>query len=205
MQELILTLRNRHIHKCDLSNLCNTLEINIEFGSIRNDGKKSDVDHCPQSPHIEYDETCNLGLVKGHYFINDYTELTSYSLDNYEEIKDIEDCNQICKELKFNGRYKRGNDIFIKAFQLLKMLMDNVDKLIAPMELTDGVLNTQFYDKVNDYKTLEYNFKNCILEEYVAKIKINMEYYLVLKPLPLSINTCLIYVGFTTVTYNKSL
>ena len=56
VQELLLTLRNRHIHKCDLSNLCNTLEINIELISIRNDGKKSDVDHCPQSPHIEYDE-----------------------------------------------------------------------------------------------------------------------------------------------------
>ena len=39
------------------------------------------------------------------------------------------------------------------------MLMDNVDKLITPMELTDEVLNTQFYDKVDDYKTLEYNKK----------------------------------------------
>ena len=56
LQELILTLRNRHIHKCDLSNLCNTLEINIKLISIRNDGKKSDVDHYPQSPPIEYDE-----------------------------------------------------------------------------------------------------------------------------------------------------
>ena len=39
------------------------------------------------------------------------------------------------------------------------------------MELTDEVLNTQFYYKVNDYKTLEYNKKNCRLEEYVAKDK----------------------------------
>ena len=38
------------------------------------------------------DEKYNLGLVKGHYFINDYTELTSYCLDNYEELKDIKDC-----------------------------------------------------------------------------------------------------------------
>ena len=42
--------------------------------------------------------------------------------------------------------------------------MDNVDKLITPMELTDEVLNTQFYYKVNDYKTLEYNL-NCRLED----------------------------------------
>ena len=50
------------------------------------------------------------------------------------------------------------------------MLGDNVDKVTTPMELTDEVLNTQFYYKVNDYKTLEYNL-NCILEEYVAKYK----------------------------------
>ena len=81
-----------------------------------------------------------MGLAKGHYFINDYTELTSYSLGNYEEIKDINDCNKIFK--KYNDKYKKCNDRFIKAFQLFKMLMNSVDKLIAPMELTDEVLNT---------------------------------------------------------------
>ena len=54
---------------------------------------------------------------------------------------------------KYNDKYKKCNDRFIKAFQLFKMLMDNVDKLITPMELTDEVLNTQFHDKVDDYKT----------------------------------------------------
>jgi len=82
-----------------------------------------------------------VGLVKGHYFINDYTELTSSSLDN-----------KIYN--KFNDKYKKGNDRFITSFQLFKMMMDNVDKPITPMELTDEVLNTQFYDKVDDYKTL---------------------------------------------------
>ena len=55
LQELILTLKNRHIHTYDLFNLCNTLEINIELIPIRTDGKKSDVEHYLQSPHIEYD------------------------------------------------------------------------------------------------------------------------------------------------------
>ena len=91
-------------------------------------------------------------MVKGHCFINDYTELISYCLDNYEEIKDIKDCNKIYK--KFNDKYKRGNDRFIKAFQVFKVLMDNVDKLITPMELTSEVLNTHFYYKAEGYKTL---------------------------------------------------
>ena len=32
--------------------------------------------------------------------------------------------------------------------------MNSVDSLITPMELTDDIMNTQFYDKVADYKTL---------------------------------------------------
>ena len=58
----------------------------------------------------------------------------------------------------------------MKSSQIFKMLMDNVGKLITPMELADEVLNTQLYAKVNGYNTLEYNL-NCRLEEYVAKDK----------------------------------
>ena len=90
-------------------------------------------------------------MVKGHYFINDCTELT-YCLDNYEEIKYIKDCNKMYREI--NDKYKRGSGKVIKTFQVFRMLMDSVDKLITPMGLTDDVLNTQFYDKVDDYKTL---------------------------------------------------
>ena len=146
-------MRNRHIHKCDLSNVCDTLEIHIELISLRNDGETNRVEHYGK----DFDEKYNLGLVKGHYFINDYTELTSYCLDHYEEIKDMKDCNKIYK--KFNDKHKRANDRFIKAFQVFKKLMDAVDKLITPMELSDEVLDTQFYDKVDDYNTLEYNEK----------------------------------------------
>ena len=66
LQELISTFRNRTIHKCEVYNVCNTLETNIELNSIRNDGKESDVEHYPKSPHIESNETYNIGLVKGH-------------------------------------------------------------------------------------------------------------------------------------------
>ena len=123
----------------------------------------------PQKSHIElpgglsriehygkdFGEKYNWGLVKSHCFINDYTQLSSYCLDNYEEIKDIKYCNTTCKN--FNDKYTRGNDRFIEAFQVFKVLIDRVDKLITPMELTGEVLTTQFHDNVNDFKTLEYN------------------------------------------------
>ena len=43
------------------------------------------------------------------------------------------------------------------AFQLFKWLMNNVDTLIIKMPLTDDILNTQCYDKVDECKPLEYN------------------------------------------------
>ena len=46
--------------------------------------------------------------------------------------------------------------------------MNNVDSLVIPMELADDIMNTQFYDKVDEYKTLYYK-KKCILEGYVEK------------------------------------
>ena len=162
LQGLILSLRNRHIHKCDLENVCNTLEIHIELISIKTDG-------FPRIEHYgkDFDGKYNLGLVKGHYFINDYTELTSYCLDNYEETNDIKDCNTIYRKIKHD--YKRGNDRFIRAFQVSKVLIDTVDKLITPTELTDEALNTQFHDKVNDYKTLEYNKKELQIRRVCRK------------------------------------
>ena len=45
LQELILSLRNRHVHKCDLSNVCDTLEIHIELIPLRNDVETNRVEH----------------------------------------------------------------------------------------------------------------------------------------------------------------
>ena len=163
LQELTLSLRNRHVHKCGLENVCNTLEAHIELLFLRSNGETNRVEHYGK----DFDEKCNLGLIKEHYFINDYTELTSHCLEHYEEVKDIKNCNKVFK--KYNDKYKKGNDIFIKALQVFKILLDTVGKLITPMELTDEALNTQFYDKVEEYKTSVCNVKSCRLEEYVGK------------------------------------
>ena len=72
--------------------------------------------------------------------MNDYTELTSYCLEHYADVKDIKYCNHIHK--KFDDKCKKGNDRFLKAYQVFEILVDNVDKLSIPMELTDVVLNT---------------------------------------------------------------
>ena len=41
---LMLSLKNRHVHKCGLGNVCNTLGY-IELVSLRNDGGSNRVEH----------------------------------------------------------------------------------------------------------------------------------------------------------------
>ena len=69
-------------------------------------------------------------MVQGHSFINDYTELTSYCLEHCEEVNDIKGCNKAFE--KYNDKYKKGTDICIKAFQVFRILIDNVYKLNYP-------------------------------------------------------------------------
>ena len=90
------------------------LKINIELIYLRNDGETNRVEHVGK----DSDEKYNLGLVKGHYFINDYTELTSYCLEHYEEVKYIKYCNKIYR--KENENYKRNIIVYLlKPFNYL--------------------------------------------------------------------------------------
>ena len=66
LQQVVLTLRNRTIHKCDLENVCDALEINIELTSIRNGGD-SRVEHYPKNQN--QNEKYDLGLIRNHYFV----------------------------------------------------------------------------------------------------------------------------------------
>ena len=166
LQQVELTLRNKTIHNCDLENVCDALEIQIEIISIRNDGNTR-VEHYGKT----YEEKYYLGLIKNHYFINDITTITSYCLEHYDEVKEIKSCNTIYK--KKDAHFKRDNsgNKFIKAFQLFKILINNIDKLISPMTLTEDVMRTHFYDKIDDYNTLEYTKQSYRLEKYEPKIK----------------------------------
>ena len=110
LQHLILSLRNRTIHKCDLTNVCNVLEINIELLSLKGAEVKSRTEHYPAG--IDFQEQYNIGLVTNHYFINDTTELTAYSLDHYDEVKDIDDCHLIYKNTGTYYNNEQRNSIY---------------------------------------------------------------------------------------------
>ena len=80
--------------------------------------------------------------------------MTAYILEHYDEVNYIVDCNITYKKTgKYYNNDKSGKHV-IKAFQVFKLLNNNIGKLISPMPLTEEIMHTQFYDKVDDYKTL---------------------------------------------------
>ena len=65
----------------------------------------------------------HIGLIDEHYFIHDKTDLTSYCLTNYEEVKHISNCNMIwCKYL---NAYKTSNQKYIDSFKVATILLEN--------------------------------------------------------------------------------
>ena len=65
---------------------------------------------------------------------------------------------------KYYNKDKTGS-LFINAFQLFKILKNNIGKLISPMPLTEEILHTHFYDKGDEYNTLDYTTNSYKQEE----------------------------------------
>ena len=76
-------------------------------------------------------ELYTIGLVDEHYFIIDKTELTSYCLKNYDDVKHIN--NSIMIYTKSADTYKKSNLNYIDSFKVVKLLLENKDKLLEPI------------------------------------------------------------------------
>ena len=198
LQHLTLTLRNRTIHKCGLTNVCNVLETNIELTSLKDAEAKSRTEHYPAG--LEFQGKCNIGLVNHHYLIHDTTDLTAYSLDHYDEVKDIDDCHLIYKRTGTYYNKEIAGTRFIKALKLFKILKHNIGKLITPMPLTEEVMHTQLYDKADKYNTLDCTKDSYTQEKFEETINDIYKILFDLKRLLPEKSICLISVGFIMMT-----
>lgn len=93
-----------------------------------------------------------IGSILDHYFHFCDTEFTSYSIENYDEVKDKDDWYRI----KDKEDHKR-DDRYMNSMNLLRTILktNHVQKISIS---THGIFKTQFYDKVNptQFDTLEY-------------------------------------------------
>ena len=96
-------------------------------------------------------------MLDEHYFLIEPTNLSAFCLKNYEEIKHLPNCNNIVRKLS-DTRYKRDNSKNIDSFQVVKIMLERKETghLIRPLMFDNELMASQFYDKVEEFKTLEY-------------------------------------------------
>ena len=174
LQMLKLFVMNRIIPKCKLKEICEHLQIHLKLTSIKHtDSSTTRVELFGDKTHTSY----HLGLVDEQYFIIDKTNITSYCLLNYTEVKHVNNCNKIWRKLD-DGKYNKSNDKFIDSYKLFKILLEHKDTLLKPILYNEEIMNTQFYDKVIEFNTLEYP-ASCV--KYVTyEPKNNTDYYKIL-------------------------
>ncbi len=128
----------------------------------------------------------NLGLIDEHFFLIKPMEITSFSIKNYELVKNERDWYKINKMRK--NKYFIREKNYINSFALVKLLIENKDKLLRKIELTDEIYRTPFYKKIDDIQTLCYNENQVILNTYEPKEKDTYVNY---------------YIDFETITSSK--
>lgn len=168
LHELKFIIRTRNIPTNRLKVVCENLEICIKLTKLRN--KKKEGKSFPRKTNHgdPANETFEIGLIDNHYFLIEKTDITSYCLNNYEEVKDELNCNSIIAK-RSNGNYKRGYKNYIDSFELMKILLNNKDTLLKPIPYNIAI-STQFYDQPTDYESLYYSNRNVREIEYEEKI-----------------------------------
>ena len=137
LQTVKLFVMNRIVPKCKLKEICAKVQISITLSSIRNDMSSRTEEFGDKS-----NKSYHIALVDEHYFIIDKTDLTSYCLTNYDDVKHMNNCNMIwCKYL---SAYKTSSHKYIDSFKIVNILLDNKDKLLEPIP----------YDENNEYSIL---------------------------------------------------
>jgi hypothetical protein len=137
LEKLRLITKTDNIPVCKLKEVCDQLQIRINLKKT----KKGDYGFFNYGEQFE--ETYTIGLLEEHYFILDDTKITSYAIKNYHEIKHIQDWNKIAK------KGDKRNDRFIDSFTAIRLLIENKDDLLKPLNKID-ILDSPYYKKVED-------------------------------------------------------
>lgn len=157
VKELTLFIKTQNVPQCDLKDIARFVGINIILKVRRKDDKKwYTVNH-----NVGSDRTINLCLLENHYFIDELVDYTSYSVNNFHEIKNMIDWNIYYK------RNCKSYDKKILSSKLIYLMIKN--KLLVRMNNED-LLKTQFYGeyKIKEPKALDSgDFKEeCYEEKY---------------------------------------
>lgn len=99
----------------------------------------------------QYTKVVNLGLISDHYFLLDKTKYTSWSIKNYDQIKDKEKFGEF---IKSDARDKTR---FIDSFQAISLML-KLNRFTPITMSTENIQATQYYtDCTQDVEDLDYD------------------------------------------------
>lgn len=143
-------IKLKNIPITDLKKVCDKLKIGIRLWRIKKDNEKTRKELFGK----EYDIIVDIGYIENHYFLVKDTEYTSYSIKNYDAIKDLDNFNMI-----YNKRGSKCNNRFINTFDLVSLMIENKDYFFEKIDA--GNINR--YDEIylnnlkdNTFESLEY-------------------------------------------------
>ena len=146
-------VKNRSVPVSVMEEIASILKMKIAI-------KTDDVKHRDRRIYgKEFQDVIHIGLLEHQYFIIEKTNVTSYCLDHYEELKEQKDCNLI-----YNSLGMKNEKRCIDSYDLVKHLLKNKVALLTPISMDDTLIaTTQFYDKINKtIESLEYDTDKCI-------------------------------------------
>jgi hypothetical protein len=164
-----------------LNEICNKINIRIDLTFYRK--TQTENNKTDKITYGKEGKLYKLGLIEEHYFIfDDKTDYTSYFINNYMDIKHLENAKYIYYR-KNNGYYGKDKNKCINSFRLIELLIEN--KSVFLEEITTDNIN--LFDepnlktdlKLRDYKNLNYGEEYSIKEtnnKHLSKKELKMQY-----------------------------
>ena len=152
---------SRNVPQSQLKKISELLKIQIRINAV--DRKKQKLIYGRQ-----FKEVYEIGIHEQHYYCNKKLPFTKYFLDNYQEVKDMEDAHLFTR--KRGKYYKKDKNREIRATYVVDWLLKNREQYLENISNYGDIYKSTFYDKVLDeFKNLEYNEDLCV--KYIDRHK----------------------------------
>ena len=149
LNELKSFVRSGTVPCSKLNEICDRICIRLTLRKLKTDNTIATFHYGKNGDNYD------IGLLDNHYFIYEKTNITSYSLKNYNDIKDEHEWWKIDK---------KSRDItFINSFKVIKLLLENKEELLNPIPIED-MMETQYSNEMIDNDDLDYDEDTCLGE-----------------------------------------
>ena len=170
---LKLMIKSTNVPTNQMEKICDALQIQIRLKKKVSDKKDSRIETYGK----KYEEIYNIGNLDEHAFIIEKTNITRYALEHYDEIKHLPNCNLI-----YNQRKQQDINSCIDSFDVVRILLENKEKLLTGLVKTD-LTDSSLYKKVSNVITnlnyepiIDVNYKPIEPKDPVIKISKNIFY-----------------------------